>query len=268
MNIEAVSLSQEVLQAIARYDALRLETYRDGESLHSRIRMRTLGACTLLRFDDVGYFNRIYAGDTSILSHLDEVERFYAGCPFACELVASEAEVADACARACERRGWTPGRTYSWMAAPVEQLIAPPAPDEFTIRRAGPGDEEVFFTAYLSGFEADRSHFPEAIRNMRHLFQHDSLCFYLATVEGVPAGIGMTCADGEDMVFCAGATVPEFRNRGCHHALLAARVQLARSSNARHVYGWCVTSGVSERNMLQAGMENMGAITAWMYSSS
>ena len=268
MNIEAVSLSQEVLPAIARYDALRLQTYRDGESLHARIRMRTLGASTLLRFDDVGYFNRVYAADTSILSHMDEVERFYAGCPFACELVASEVEVADACARVCERRGWTRGRTYSWMAAPVEQLIAPATPDEFTIRRAGPGEEERFFTAYLSGFEADCNRFPAAIRNMRHLFQHASLSFHLATVGEVAAGIGMTYTDGEDMVFCAGATVPEFRDRGCHHALLAARVQLARSSNARHVYAWCVTNGVSERNMLQAGMENVGAITAWMYSSS
>ncbi|HEY9126904.1 MAG TPA: hypothetical protein VIM62_07240 [Acidobacteriaceae bacterium] len=267
MTIEAVSLSQEVLQVIARYDALRLHTYRDSESLHSRIRIETLGASTLLRFDDVGYFNRIYAADTSILSRLDEVERFYAGCPFVCELVASEVELAAACARTCERRGWTRGRTYSWMAAAVEQLIAPPAPSEFAIRRAEPGEEELFFTAYLSGFEADRNRFPEAVRNMRHLFQHDCLSFHLATVEGVSAGIGMTYADGQDMVFCAGATVPEFRNRGCHHALLAARVQLARSSNVRHVYGWCETNGVSERNMLQAGMENVGAITAWMYSS-
>ena len=266
--MEAVSLSQEVLRIVARYDVLRLLTYRDCESLHARIRVQTLGDSTLLRFDDVGYFNRIYAADTSILSHLAEVEKFYAGSPFPCELVASEPEVADACARACARRGWTQGRSYSWLGAPTERLIAPPTPPEVTIRRAGRGEEEVFFTTYLSGFEADRNRVLEAVHNMRHLFQHVCLTFHLATVGETPAGIGMTYADGGDMVFCAGATVPEFRNRGCHHALLAARVQLARSNNARHVYGWAIANGISERNMLQAGMETMGTTTAWRYASA
>lgn len=268
MNLEAVSLSQEVLRIVARYDALRLWTYRGCESLHSRIRIQMLGASTLLRFDDVGYFNRIYAADTSILSHLAEVERFYAGSPFPCELVTSEAEVAAECDRVCARRGWARGQSYSWMAAPTEQLIAPPTPSEVTIRRAELGEEEIFFTTYLSGFEADRDRFLEAVRNMRHLFQHTCLTFHLATIGETPAGIGMTYADNGDMVFCAGATVPEFRNRGCHHALLASRVQLARSSNARHVYGWSVANGISERNMLQAGMETAGTTTAWLYASA
>ena len=264
----SLNLCQEALTIAARYDTLRLHTYRDCELLHSRIATQMHGNSTLLRFDDVGYFNRIYVGDSSILSRLAEAERFYAGCPFACELVAADVELSAECASVCQARGWTPGKAYSWLAAPVERLIAPPAPSEFTIRETTLGEEERFLTTYLSAFEAEKDRFPAAIRNMRHLFQQDSITFLLATLDEVPVGIGMTYIDGDAMFFCAGATMPEFRTRGCHHALLAARVQLARARNVRYVYSWAAAGGLSERNMNQAGLEVVGTATAWLHATA
>jgi hypothetical protein len=252
------------LDIFGRYDSLRLRTYRDGESLHSRIRLQSLGTSSLLRFDDVRYFNRVYARDGSIAGRLAEVEQFYAGCPFPCELITSDGEAAAKCSRVASSRGWTRGKHYTWLAAPAEQLEVPPASNHFVVRRVHPGEEERFLATYLSAFEAKREHFPAAIRNMRHLFLHRSLTFLLATCEGLPAGVGMTYSDGDAMAFCAGATIPEFRNQGCHHAMLAARVKLARKSNCSYVYGWAAAEGQSKRNMMQIGMEIAGATSAWL----
>jgi len=260
--------AKAALNIFASYDALRLRTYRDGESLHSRIRVQSLGTAALLRFDDVGYFNRVYAGDGSVAAHLAEVERFYAGCPFPCELITSGGEAAAECAGVASRRGWTRGKHYTWLGAPVEQLDAPPASNDFVVQEVHPGEEERFFSTYLSGFEARKERFPAAIRNMRHLFLHRSLTFLLATCEGLPAGVGMTYSDGDSMAFCAGATVPEFRNQGCHHAMLAARVKLARKSNCRYVYSWAAAEGRSERHMIHVGMEIAGGATAWLYTGT
>ena len=50
---------------------MRLRTYRDREDHGDRIAIRSIGAATALRFDEVGYFNRAYAGD-SVLDSIAE----------------------------------------------------------------------------------------------------------------------------------------------------------------------------------------------------
>lgn len=259
--------AQTAMNIAAEYDVLRLRTYRDGESLHSRIRIRSIGESTLLRFDDVGYFNRIYAADTSLISHLAEVEGFYAGCPFPCEFVFRDEAQAEVFAPACRERGWSLAKAYVWLSAPAGMLVAPPVPDEFDVRETTYGEEELFLSTYLASFEADTSSYAAAMRNMRHLFRYSSLTFLLATSAGKAAGVGMTYSDGNGgMFFCAGATLPEFRNRGCHHALLAARVRLARESGADQVYSWAASNGQSQKNMEQIGLEIVGSTPSWKYS--
>ena len=82
--------------------------------LRSRIRIEQAFDASLLRFDDVGYFNRVYAHNETVAGHLDQVETFYLDSPFGCELVAASGDqgpVADA----CSRRGWLRSRNYAWL---------------------------------------------------------------------------------------------------------------------------------------------------------
>jgi hypothetical protein len=242
-----------------------LQTYRDTENLHSRIYIRSLGGATLLRFDDVGYFNRIYTAGDSLSLHLPEAERHYAGCTFACELITPGDDLAEETTYACMRRGWSRGKSYSWLAARVEDLEMASVRTAFAVHEVQSHEQLDFLAAYLSAFEADRRNFPVAIRNMRHLFQHCSLTFHLATSNDEPVGVGITFADGDAIALCAGATLPKFRNHGCHHALLAARVALARERGYRYIYSWAGKGGQSESNMVHAGLKLVATTTAWRY---
>ncbi len=258
------------LRVFAAYDSLRLRTYREGESLHSRISILSIGESCLLRFDDVGYFNRIYAADASVIAHIEDVERFYSGSPFDCELITYNDEAAEDWNRVLlRRRGWVCGKSYTWLAAPVERLVEPWPPDYVAVseidRNGEAAAHERFLTTYLSAFEADEARFPAAIRNMRHLFRHDSLRFLLASHQGSAVGVGMTYSDGDWTAFCAGATIPAFRNHGCHHALLAARVRLALAGGCRHVCSWAATGSQSQQNMMQAGLAVGGVTHAWVF---
>src|ERR1700679_2311274 len=94
MNQTAIELPAADLGAAVRalqyaqaYDTLRLETYREKEDLTQRIRVKRIGSATALRFEDVGYFNRVYCSDETIFENLPEIEDFYHGSPYGCELV-------------------------------------------------------------------------------------------------------------------------------------------------------------------------------------
>lgn len=264
------SYAAQALQVFANYDQLRLQSYCEGESLHSRIHTLSIGDSHLLRFDDVGYFNRIYAGNEEAADRLDEVERFYRGSPFACELITEDDDAAQEwSSRLRRRRGWSRGKCYTWLTAPTDDMAAPEPPESLVVheisRRSGARAQTCFLDTYLCAFEAEPSRFPAAIRNMRHLFQHDCLRFLLASHDGFPVGVGMVYSDGEWASFCAGATIPKFRNRGCHHALLEARVRILRAAGCPNVCSWAATGSQSQHHMMQAGLTIAGVTTAWVF---
>ena len=88
-SVQEADVAVEALQHVARYDSMRLETYRQKENLADRICVSSIGSAVALRFDDVGYFNRVYCADRAFFEELPEIEAFYRGGPFGCELVAS-----------------------------------------------------------------------------------------------------------------------------------------------------------------------------------
>jgi hypothetical protein len=254
------------IEVFARYDALRLRTYAKGEALDGRIRIRAMGSAVALRFDDVGYFNRVYAPDDSIADRLAELERFYAGCEFGCELVGPPEGFCGEIDRACERRGWIRAKRYAWVYARTAWLH-PQTSGDCGFRIAPPSEEErdTFLNCYLRGFEAEPKRFPAAIRNMRHLFDAPELQFLLAWKGQQPAGIGMLYHDETATALCAGATVPEYRRSGCHHAMLVARIEAAISQGCKQLCSWAALGGQSHTNAENAGLMTVGVSAAWRF---
>src|SRR6185437_9044454 len=104
----------KALQYASQYDSMRLETYREKESLAHRIRILRIGSAVALRFDDVGYFNRVYGADETVFDNLAEIEEFYRGGPFGCELVGPPLDSG----RRIARPRWRPANSYAWMHSP------------------------------------------------------------------------------------------------------------------------------------------------------
>jgi GNAT superfamily N-acetyltransferase len=251
------------MRLFADYDALRLSTYREKEWLEDRIRVGSIGTATALRFDDVGYFNRIYAPDESILDRLEEVEDYYRGSWHGCELLcAAEREFSPA------RPGWTSGTSYAWLhASPVPSTTLPPAgetmPGEIVVRAPEPGERVLFLETYLRAFEASEEGMPAAIRNMRHLFTSPRLSFLMALVNDQPVGIGMLYRRGTTAALCAGACLPGHRRQGYHRALVEARLRLAAEAGCTEIVSWAVAGGASHQSMEKAGLQTVGVTTAW-----
>jgi GNAT superfamily N-acetyltransferase len=255
------------LQAFAQYDSLRLSTYRDCEPAHARVLIEQAFGATLLYFDEVSYFNRIYALDEAIAGHLDHVEAFYGDSPFGCELVSVTGDKGPL-AEACLKRGWLPSHRYAWLHVKTGE---PEVNDEYpgiSIRQPLPQERIAFLEFYLRGFEAPEAKFPAAIRNMRHLFELPQLHFLIASREGRDAAIGMLCVFGETALLAAGATLPEERWHGCHHALIAARIRLARSLGCGEIVSFAYAGGQSHLNMESMGLRTVIVTQAWRFKGA
>lgn len=252
----------QALQYAARYDSMRLETYREKENLGQRIRVMRKRSALALRFDDVGYFNRVYAPDETALEHLPEIEEFYRGSPFGCELVGPPGSHGIRIGRP----GWRPGNCYAWMHAPDLKPAPPAHPAEFTIREPELSQRQQFLLAYLRGFEAQEDRIPAALLNMRHLFDRPELVFLMAWHRGQPAGVGMIMRCDSAALLCAGAALPQYRERGCHAALLAARIRWASETGYRQLYSWVLLGGQSQANLERAGLSVAGTTAAWRFS--
>jgi hypothetical protein len=217
-----------------------------------------------LRYNDVGYFNRIYSEDAAVFDTLPEIERFYSDSPFGCELVGPPAS--PGVDRRISRPGWTPAAEYAWMYCGDLKSVPLAGPAGFTIRTPALSQREDFLITYLQAFEAQPERFPAGLRNMMHLFDQPELDFLMAWHGGKPAGVGLMMRCGDTALLCAGAALPEFRERGCHGALLTARIRLAYESGCKHIYSWAVSGSRSQTNMERAGLSVVGTTPAWRYS--
>jgi len=252
------------LQSFAAYDCLRLSTYRDRETQAAKIRIENAFDATLLRFEDVGFFNRVYAPNDTVSRHLDEVEKFYRDSRFGCELVAACGDQGPV-ANACLQRGWQRSHSYAWMH--IETGAAGPCGEYpgISIREPRIEERKAFLEFYLRGFEASPANFPAAIRNMRHLFELPQLRFMIASYRGVDAAIGMLCVFGDTAMLVAGATLPEQRRHGCHHALLAARLRLAHALRCTEIVSYAYSGGQSHLDMEHMGLRTVSITQSWRF---
>jgi Acetyltransferase (GNAT) domain len=262
--VQEVDVAVEALQHVARYDSMRLETYREKENLANRICVSSIGSTVALRFDDVGYFNRVYCADQAFFEELPEIEAFYRGGPFGCELVSPPSDESGSVS--ISRPGWAPAHRYAWLCHPNCTSLSSVQETPFDIRPPKPSERQQFLLAYLCAFEAQKDRIPAALRNMRHLFDRPELDFLMAWHGQTLAGIAILMRCGSTALLCAGAALPEFREMGCHAALLAARIRLASEAGCRQIYSWAELGGQSQANMEKAGLEVAGTTTTWCYS--
>lgn len=254
------------LRLAAAYDSLRLSCYRDNGSRGHLISIASIGSATVLRFEDVGYFNRVYAaGD--IVDRLEPIERFFRGSPHGCRLLAPALSTTGTLAGACASRGWSPEEEYAWL------MCTDPAPrssgsGDFEIRPPGVDEQELFLQTYLAGFASDPERRSMALENMRHLFSVRDLYFLFAFRARRPAGIGMLYRCGDSALLCAGATLASHRGLGCHEALLAARIRLARKLGCTRVHSWALAGGQSQANMERIGLRTVCTSRIWRFPPS
>jgi hypothetical protein len=124
-----------------------------------------------------------------------------------------------------------------------------------TVDEIQPGELDLFLDLYQAGFElppltpADK----EIVKGWYER-EKPSLKFYIARVEGTPAGIGVFYANQGLGLLADAGTLPQFRGKGCQSALIRQRLAEAARQNCEFITSFVEFGSTSHRNLEKAGL--------------
>jgi GNAT superfamily N-acetyltransferase len=106
---------------------------------------------------------------------------------------------------------------------------------------------------YIQGFQMPAYLKDGVAQNNEVLIDHDQWTFYLASVNGEPAGIGVMFIKDRIATLAAAATLPSHRNRGIQRALIQQRIHQAYREECSLLVGQAKFGSVSQNNMERSG---------------
>ncbi|XID94853.1 GNAT family N-acetyltransferase [Paenibacillaceae bacterium WGS1546] len=136
----------------------------------------------------------------------------------------------------------------------VEPLPADAQPDKPIVRELREDEFETYAKIHCRAFGLPEDGIGPVAENNRVLYGRPGWTFYLALIDDRPAGVGVVFKRDEAASLTFAATLPDYRGRGVHAALLRKRIEDALGGGCRWLYGQCAFASGSHRNMARAGM--------------
>lgn len=122
---------------------------------------------------------------------------------------------------------------------------------------------DLFGEIYTKGFGMPVAFKDFVTANNRVLAESDNWTFYLARVDGEPAGIAVLFRNNGVATLAASATVPDYRNKGVQTALIQKRIQTAIDEDCQYIIGQAAFGSVSQKNMERAGLKVAYTNAVW-----
>lgn len=230
-----------------------LKAYRRLHPDSSAEWMPAAGGCAFFVEDDTFLSRAFGVGMDGPVSadDLDAIEAFYRRhnvpprlqyCPFADPSLL----------RLLEQRGYVLTLIGNMLACPLPRADAAVAPPGVHIRIAEPHEDGLWADVLSRGLSTD---FPLRQDVARSFFHEPRVLCLLAYVDGEPAAAAGLDPNPACAALFSAATLPEFRRRGVHTALIHARLRLAAEQGCPVAVIATVPGGGSERNARRAGFE-------------
>jgi len=238
----------------------RMEAIRERPGNPEGVQIARFGGatCTYSRTMPWGAFNRVKGlreGDERLLAEIVGFYRERDRKPHF-ELVPGLAE--GRILTELDRQGFVHSGFHASMYAETRALPEPLArqdgADGIVVRPIGEDEFRDYARIHCRGFGMSDDGIPHVEANNVVLFGRPGWRFYLALLEGRPAGTAVSYMDGDVASLTLAATLPEFRGRGVHAALLRRRMDDAAVAGCRLVVGQCAYLSPSYRNMEKAGL--------------
>lgn len=123
------------------------------------------------------------------------------------------------------------------------------------IEEISKNDFDIYGEIYTKGFGMPSFLKGNVTENNKILLNNGKWTFYMASVKGEPAGVGVLFVKNGVGTLAASATVPELRNKGVQTALIKKRIEKAIELNYTLIVGQAAYGSVSQKNMERAGLK-------------
>ncbi|MBM7621044.1 GNAT superfamily N-acetyltransferase [Bacillus tianshenii] len=208
-------------------------------------------------------FNTVKGLNSEDAGHVDEILEFYRQKEIPVRFELTPAHASTELLHQLHRLGFYQNDFHTTLYMPITELSAP-VEDSISIRKMKMHEASTYADIYVQGFQMPAFLKDGVAQNNEVLFDHDQWTFYLATVEGEPAGIGAVFIKDHIATLAAAATLPSSRNRGIQSGLIQQRIYQAYREECSLVVGQAKFGSVSQNNMERAGMRIGYTKAIWM----
>jgi GNAT superfamily N-acetyltransferase len=148
------------------------------------------------------------------------------------------------------------------LADPIPEPLAP-AEDVDVDAAIAREDLDVFLDTINAGFGVPSSMLATLRRNQSFWWDVQSWHLFHARIGGRSAAAAVLSIHGDTGYLAAAATLPEFRSRGAHTTLIAARIAAARALGCARISGQAASGSASQCNQQRAGLGIVHTKTIW-----
>jgi GNAT superfamily N-acetyltransferase len=136
------------------------------------------------------------------------------------------------------------------------------------VHDVAPAELELFLQVLARGFDTPEGILAGVVRNQHFWGDVPEWRLLLARVGGEPAGAAVVALTDGGAYLASGSTLPAFRSRGVHTALVARRLEIAQAEGCHFVTGRAAFGSASHRNQRRAGLELVLVQQTWLRPSS
>ncbi|WP_144606038.1 hypothetical protein [Algoriphagus algorifonticola] len=254
------------MNSLLHYDLMRLTAFQKNESVKNEIAINKHGELTLLKFNQVNYFNYCI-GKIISLEALNLIESFYADTNDKKYQILIDAK-----------------DTFSQNILEGESKYQ--LKEKIAIMKLEHHEEPVFFhnekvrlepvTAesidrfswlYLECFEAENRHAESVEENFRQKLKIEGIQFYFIVYDDKFVGITGTYFDPVFSILSVAAIQKSYRNLGLHKVILTNRIKHLRIQfENRPIFSWAYKNSISHQNMIKSGMSLSEEILVYQYA--
>lgn len=251
-------LARRVEQNDIAYSTSRLDGMRRAEGNPLKIDIRQFGNATAFRiraWPNFWYGNKVLGLDPSSQDHLDEIVGFFHEHNLNFRFEIMPGNLNSALASRLHSLGFCQMSFSTALYGRPQFLADAPAGQSVGVREVQPEEIDLFLDLYQDGFGLARLTGQERPVVRAWLEQAKSdLYLCIAHVNRTPAGIGVLYVKDGVGLLADAATLPEFRGKGCHAALLHHRIARAAARGCDLLTSFVEFGSASHRNVERAGL--------------
>ncbi|MFA1821824.1 GNAT family N-acetyltransferase [Virgibacillus oceani] len=241
-------------------DALesRLKAVKEIDGNPMDVEIQRFGSATAFSVKNIPgpSFNTVKGISEDDTEHIDSILDFYSNRQIPARFEITPAQSSTKLLKFLSDKGYFQcGFHTALCGALSNKLILNSTDASVSIRELEQNEFDIFGDIYTKGFNMPSFLNEHIAQNNKVLHNNKHWTFYIASVKGVPAGVGVLFEYDGIGTLAASATIPALRNIGVHNSLLLKRLQQANQHNCHLIVGQAAYGSVSQKNMERVGMK-------------
>lgn len=260
-------LAQRIEQNDIDYSLSRLEGMQQAPGNPLQVEIKRYGnvnAFLIEKWPNFWYGNKVLGLEPSSEIYLDEIVNLFARHNLSFRFEILPGNINSSLASHLHRLGFSQMSFNTAVYGLPALTVKPSAKEQIKVREVQPNEIDTFLNLYQDGFELPRLNDVEKEAVLLWLERaKTSLYLCIAHVDDLPAGVGVLYMENEIGLLADAATLPAFRGKGCHTAMIHHRIEQAAKQNCDLLTSFVEFGSTSHLNLERAGLRVAYTKSMW-----